>query len=75
MEFVMRVDSVHDIREFFKGELADEAFTIDKTGQKTIELIGASFLATEPAIFGKPVQEIIQSKVLKKVVNENVQNY
>ena len=46
----MRIDSVHDIREFFKGELADEAFTIDKTGQRTIELIGANFLATEPPI-------------------------
>ncbi len=29
----------------------------------------------ESKIYGKPVQEIIQSKVLKKVVNENVQNY
>ena len=57
----MRIDSVHDIREFFKGELADEAFTIDKTGQRTIELIGANFLATEPAIFGEPSQAYINS--------------
>jgi len=59
----MRVDSVHDIREFFKGELADEAFTIDKTGQKTIELIGANFIATEPAIFGEPVPSYINAEL------------
>ena len=59
----MRIDSVYDIREFFKGELKDEAFTIDKTGQRTIELIGANFLATEPAIFGKPSQSYIESEL------------
>ena len=59
----MRIDSVHDIREFFKGELADEAFTIDKTGQKTIELIGANFVATEPAIFGEPNQAYIEAEL------------
>jgi thymidylate synthase len=59
----MRIDSVYDIREFFKGELKDEAFTIDKTGQRTIELIGANFLATEPAIFGKPSQAYINSEL------------
>ena len=57
------MDSVHDIREFFKGELKDEAFTIDKTGQRTIELIGANFLATEPAIFGEPSQAYINSEL------------
>ena len=59
----MRDYGVEDIREFFIGELADEAFTIDKTGQKTIELIGANFLATEPAIFGKPVQSYIDAEL------------
>ena len=59
----MRANSVNDIREFFIGELKDEAFTIDKTGQKTIELIGANFLATEPAIFGTPNQEYINAEI------------
>lgn len=59
----MRANSVNDIREFFIGELKDEAFTIDKTGQKTIELIGANFLATEPAIFGTPNQEYIDAEI------------
>ena len=47
-----RYETVSDIRKYFINELNDEAFTIDKTGQKTIELIGASFIATENAIFG-----------------------
>ena len=56
--------SVNDIRKFFIGELKDEAFTIDKTGQKTIELIGASFLATEPSIFGTPDEKYIDQEIL-----------
>ena len=45
--------SVKDIRKFFIGELKDEAFTVDRSGQKTIELLGASFIADEPSIFGQ----------------------
>ena len=59
----MRLHSVKDIREFFIGELNDGEFTIDKTGQKTIELFGASFLATEPAIFGEPVKDYINAEI------------
>lgn len=59
----MLLNSVKDIRQFFIDELNDEAFTIDKTGQKTIEMIGASFLATEPSIFGKPSQEYIDAEI------------
>lgn len=55
--------SVYDIRNFFIDELKDEAFTIDKTGAKTIELIGASFIATEPSIFGKPSQAYIDAEL------------
>ena len=58
----MKLHSVHDIRQFFIGELNDEAYTIDKTGQKTIELIGASFVADEPAIFGTPNYDYIQEE-------------
>ena len=59
----MIMHSVNDIRKFFIGELNDEAFTIDKTGQKTIELTGASFLATEPSIFGTPDYDYIQEEI------------
>ena len=59
----MKLNSVHDIREYFIGELSDEAFTTDKTGQKTIELIGASFIADEPSIFGTPNDDYIAKEI------------
>lgn len=59
----MRTYSVADIRQFFIDELNDQAFTIDRSGQKTIELIGASFLADEPAIFGEPNQDYIDAEL------------
>ena len=55
--------TVSDIRQYFIDELNDEAYTIDKTGQKTIELLGASFLADESAIFGTPNQEYIDREI------------
>ena len=55
--------SVSDIRQYFIDELRDEAFTEDRTGQKTIELLGASFLADEPAIFGMPNQDYIEAEL------------
>jgi len=59
----MAYKQVKDIRQFFIDELNDEAFTIDKTGQKTIELIGASFVADQPAIFGEPSTEYIKKEI------------
>jgi len=59
----MLLNSVKDVREFFIAELKDEAFTIDKTGQKTIEMLGANFIASEPAIFGTPNQEYIDAEI------------
>jgi len=57
------VQTVSDVREYFKDALAKEAFTKDKTGQKTIELIGASFVADEPSIFGEPNQKYIDAEI------------
>ena len=59
----MKLNSVNDIRQFFMDELNDEAFTIDKTGQKTIELIGANFIADEPAIFGTVNQDYVAAEL------------
>ena len=59
----MHLPSVKDIRQFFIDELKDEAFTTDKTGQKTIEMIGANFIADEPSIFGEPSQDYINSEI------------
>ena len=55
--------SVKDIKQYFIDELKDEAFTIDRTGQKTIEMLGAWFLADEPAIFGTPNKEYIDQEI------------
>ena len=43
---------VKDIREYFRGEHAAKRYVTDKTGVKTLELVGASFIADEPAVFG-----------------------
>lgn len=52
-----------DIAEYFMHALENEDFTIDKTGCKMIEYIGASFLADQNTIFGEPNEEYIQSEL------------
>ena len=52
---------VNDIRKHFIEELKNENFSRDKSGVKTIELIGASFHADEEAIFGTPNDEYTKS--------------
>ena len=59
----MRMYSVDDIRQHFIGELNDGEFTIDKTGARTIELIGASFISDAPSIFGTPSKEYIDKEI------------
>ena len=54
---------VKDIRNHFIKELKNENFTVDRSGQKTIELIGASFEADEPAIFGKVNQDYVDAEL------------
>jgi thymidylate synthase len=55
--------NVADIREYFKTQLENENFTIDRTSTKTLELIGASFLANEEAIFGTLNNEYIKAEI------------
>lgn len=55
--------TVNDIRQYFIDELQNKRFTEDRTGQKTIELLGASFIANELAIFGNPNQEYIDHEL------------
>ena len=55
--------SIKNIREYFTNELKEERFTVDKTGQRTIELLGASFIADEPSIFGEPNEEYIDAEL------------
>ena len=51
------------IRDHFRKELKAEHFVSDRTGSKTIEMLGASFLADEPAIFGEPNEEYIKDEI------------
>ena len=46
------MQTVNSIRRYFSDALRFEEFVTDKTGVKTLELIGASFLANEPIIIG-----------------------
>ena len=57
------MQKVSDIRKHFIEELNNENFSRDKSGVKTIELIGASFHADEPAIFGTPNEEYINDEL------------
>ena len=57
------MQSVSDIRQYFIDELAAENFVTDKTGVKTIELVGASFHADEPTIFGKLNDDYIKREL------------
>ena len=55
--------TIEAVRQYFRYQLRNENFTIDKTGERTIEMIGASFIADEPAIFGTPNQEYIDKEI------------
>ena len=55
--------NVSDIRQHFIQALANEEFTTDRTGSKTIELIGASFVADEPAIFGTVNKDYVNAEI------------
>jgi thymidylate synthase len=57
------MNSISNIRGLFKARLLNEMFTEDRNGGKTIELIGASFIADESAIFGKPNRNYIESEI------------
>lgn len=52
-----------DIKHYFIDALANEQFVTDRTGQKTIEMIGASFIADKPAIFGTPNKDYIEKEL------------
>ena len=54
---------VSDIRQYFIDELRNENFVVARDGSKTIELMAASFLADEDAIFGTPNQEYIEAEI------------
>lgn len=56
-------NKVEHIREAFKLLKIHQKYVIDKTGCKLIELVGTSFYADEPAIFGTPNQDYITREI------------
>lgn len=59
----MRWTNVDNVREQFADLLHDGQFVIDKTGVKTLEIIGARFIADEPTIFGKVNKKYVQREL------------
>ena len=54
---------VEDIRNHFIDELMENRFVTDKTGVKTIEMIGATFEADEPTIFGEVNDDYVEREL------------
>jgi thymidylate synthase len=57
------IPTVYDIRHQLINELHDQNFVTDKSGVKTIEIVNASFVADEAAIFGTPNQDYIEREL------------
>jgi len=55
--------SIEDIRHLFRLASHNDDYVIDKSGAKTIELIGATFLADEPTIFGNINEDYCQREL------------
>lgn len=55
--------NIVDVREYFMMMYDSAWFTTDRTGAKTIELLGASFTANEPQIFGKVNTEYVNREI------------
>lgn len=55
--------TVQDIRQELAELLINKNFVVDKTGVKTIELVGASFIADEELIFGSVNEEYVQREL------------
>lgn len=57
------MERVVDVRNWFKNLKEAGNFVPDKTGQQVIEVIGATFVADEPAIFGTVNTEYVQREI------------
>lgn len=55
--------NVASVRKYFIDEVTNGNFVLSRDGSKTVELIGASFVADEDAIFGRPNDEYIEREI------------
>lgn len=58
-----QMNTIDAMRQEFGERYASNRFVTDKAGGRTVEIIGSSFIADEPAIFGKPNQEYIDKEI------------
>jgi len=54
---------VSNIRQYFIEQHKNENYVVDKTGVKMLEMVGASFIADEPAIFGTVNQDYVEREI------------
>ena len=59
----MKHFKTQDIRSALQDELVHSRFVTDKSGVKTIELIGVSFVADEPSIFGTVNMDYVEREL------------
>jgi len=55
--------TTEDIRDQFIDLFTKEKYVTDKTDVKTLEIVGASFIADEETIFGSPNEEYIAREI------------
>lgn len=55
--------NVNDIRQELSNQLKEGRFVTDKTGVKTVEVLNASFIADDPAIFGVVNEDYVQREL------------
>jgi len=60
---MIALPKVSDIREYFRTQLAAQNFVTDKSGAQMLELIGASFIADEPAVFGEVNADYVEREL------------
>lgn len=57
------MNNIQDIRNKFIEKYKKGEFTTDKTGVKTIDIIGENFIADEDTIFCKPNKEYVENEL------------
>jgi thymidylate synthase len=55
--------TIGSIRQYFADQYKNKNFVVDKSGVTTLELVGASFCADEPSIFGEINDDYIQREL------------
>lgn len=55
--------TIEQVRNYFVEQYKAKNFVVDKTGVSTLELVGASFCANEPSIFGELNDDYIEREL------------